>query len=806
MTVARVATYRLQLTPGFGFRAAAELVGDLAELGVSHLYLSPVAEAVRGSTHGYDVVRPWEVRSELGGPEELMELGRRVRDAQMGLVLDLVPNHVATTEPERNPWWWALLEGGPESPVSEYFDVDWAHGGGRLLVPTLGRPPEEAMRHGELRVEAERIRYHDKSFPLTNRPPTEGRGAAADEGAELQQVLDAQPYELTYWRDPRRNFRRFFTIDELAAVRPEVDEVATAIASNAAALAREGLLEGVRVDHVDGLAEPGAYLGDLRARLGAEVWLLVEKILVHGELLPRSWPADGTTGYEWIRVVDHLFTDPAGEAVFTDLAAGPATEESYHHSERRAIREVLRGELAPDLDRAARTAASELHRRGAEAVRPSELLEPLVELTAQLGRYRTYLPTDLAARDGSPSPDEVAVLEAAAARAMAHLDAAGARIARELTATMLEGTELTRRWQQLSGPALAKGGEDRALYRWMRLGAHNEVGGDPGTWSITLDDFHRHNAEVQRVMPQTLLAGTTHDTKRSEDTRARLLALAGMPELWSTTRAGWVSELRDLGAPLDTVGGLGATLALQTLVAAWPIDADRLGDYLVKAAREADLSTSWTDPAHQHEDALRRLAGVLVSPPLAAGVEDLLGELGPAARSISSAQLALRLTAPGVPDLYQGSERWLHTLVDPDNRGPLHPGALRDAVRASRTGDPWQGPASKTALIRRVLAARSAAPACFGAEGGYEPMAATGRHLDHVVAFARTGRPGSSEAVVTVASRFPSARDDWHDTALQLPAGAWRDVLRDGPTHHGRVALRTLLGERSAAVLVRDRS
>ncbi len=800
MTAARVATYRIQLTPEFGFRAAAEAVADLAALGVSHLYLSPVAEAVRGSNHGYDVVCPWEVRSELGGRDGLLELARTAHEAHMGLILDVVPNHVATTEPERNPWWWALLGNGATSAVAGYFDVDWDHGEGRLLVPTLGRPLAEVIERGELRIERDRLRYHDKSFPLT-----ESLGTVPTDAADVRRVLRAQPYELTYWREPRRNFRRFFTIDDLAAVRPEIDEVADAIASTAEQLATEGLLEGVRVDHVDGLAEPGAYLEGLRRHLGTETWLLVEKILVGNEALPPTWPVEGTTGYEWIRVVDHLFTDPAGEAAFTQLATGPATDEPYHETERSAVREVLRGELAPDLERVARTACRELHDRGLAAVEPDDLIDPLVELTAQLGRYRTYLSTDLGLQTDPNRPDELAVLDGAVRRARHHLDPAGRKALENLAEVILDSSEVTRRWQQLSGPALAKGGEDRALYRWMRLGAHNEVGGDPGTWSMSLRTFHEHNASICATTPHTLLAGTTHDTKRSEDTRSRLLALAGMPELWTTTHAQWTAELRRLGAPLGALGEPDTTIALQTVLAAWPIDPARLGDYLVKAAREAHLQSSWTDPDPRHEEGLRSLAGTLTSSDFEPRVLRLLEVLEPAARSISLAQLALRLTAPGVPDLYQGSEGWLHTLVDPDNRGTLAVDTLRSAVRMSATGGPWEGPAPKAALIRRVLGARAGAPACFGAGAGYEPMAATGEYADHVVAFARTAPSDSSEAVVTVTSRFPSARDGWQDTALRLPAGSWEDVLSDGRSHVGDVTLADLLGDHPAAVLVAGR-
>lgn len=845
----RTATYRIQLTPDFGFSETAEIVADLAALGISHLYLSPVAEAIEASTHGYDVVRPWEVRAELGGREGLWALARAVRDTGMGLIIDVVPNHVATSQPERNPWWWTLLAEGRDCPVAAYFDVDWDQGDGQVIVPTLGAHPEEVIASGELGVDGDKVRYHDKTFPLSTQSRADGdRGGSGRTGhhqpapSELGELLDRQHYRLTHWRDPQRNVRRFFTIDDLVAIRPEIPSVADAVISIAEELTAHGLLDGVRVDHIDGLAEPGAYLADLRSRLGADSWLLVEKILVGDETLAPTWAVDGTTGYEWIRIVDHLFTNPAGHSVFptpVGLPGQPSTEQasdddrSYHAVEQTAIREVLRGELLPDLERLARVTASALNGRtsttGTGAVSAVDLLEPLIELTAQLGRYRTYLPTDLsagAATDVTDCPDrsDRTVIESAARRAGELLDPPARELLGRVVGVMLECTEVTRRWQQLSGPALAKGGEDRALYRFIRLSAHNEVGGDPSTWSASLDAFHEHNAHVAAHSPCTLLAGTTHDTKRSEDTRARLLALTELPDRWTDTVSQWRSELEAAEQVSGEPGEPAVELALQTVVAAWPIDAGRLGDYLVKAAREAGLHTSWTDPDEAHENALRSLAGHLTGDPFPGWIEALLQALDPAARSISLAQLALRLTAPGVPDLYQGSQDWLHTLVDPDNRGPLDVENLRRLIRSTHNTVPtrsiWDAPSPKAALIRRVLAIRAGAPACFAAGSRYLPIRARGDHADHVIAFQREApgeaaapgdkaAPGDTtapEAVVTVAARFTYARSAWGDTHIDLP-GTWRDVL-DAGSHHagdggdGTVMLSELLAERPCAVLV----
>jgi len=749
---------------------------------VSHLYLSPVAEAVTGSRHGYDVVDPAEVREELGGRSGLWHLARAARAAGLGLLLDLVPNHVSTVEPPRNPWWWSLLRDGPGSATAGYFDVDWEAGGGRVIVPVLGSPLDGALAGREIVVEGDRVRYHEQSFPL--------RGAVGPGRESGIGALDAQYYRLQHWAAPARNVRRFFTIDDLVAIRPEVPEVADAVHATALALAGDGLLDGVRIDHVDGLADPTGYLEDLRRQLGPEGWILVEKILVGGERLPAVWPVDGTTGYEWIDIVDHLFTHPDGRDAFAGAwreATGDA--RSYHDQEIAAMREVLDGGLRPDLERVARTAAREL------GATPEALLAPLAELTVHLGRYRTYL----------PAGGEARVVRRAAERARPALDDGAAELLDRLVDALVAGGETTRRWQQLTGPVMAKGAEDRALYRWLPMSAHNEVGGDPGRWSLGLDEFHAHCRRTAADHPTTLLAGSTHDTKRSEDVRARLLALAERPELWRSVVERWGSIVEGAGDPVTRVVGPARLLAFQTAIGAWPIDTARLGDYLVKAGREADVVTSWTEPDEEREAGRRALAALLTEGALAADVADVVGELAPAGRAVSLAQLAIRLTAPGVPDLYQGSESWLHTLVDPDNRADLDPGRLRAALDAAPLdGDVWAAAGPKAALIRTVLSLRRTESACFAAGSVHEPLRAGGRRADHVVAFAR--RPpgdGPGPAVLTVAARFPGSRPaGWGDTALALPDGAsWRDALTGRRFDAGPVPLDELLGRRPAAVL-----
>lgn len=788
--IPRVATYRLQLSPAFGFAEAAEVVPDLARLGVSHLYLSPVAEAVTGSTHGYDVVDPALVRAELGGRDALWELARRARHHGLGIVVDMVPNHVSIAEPHRNRWWCELLRDGRRSPPAEYFDVDWEVGGGRVIVPTLAHPVEEEVAAGALVVgdvdATPMIRYHDRSFPL--RVDSEQQGP-------VDALLAAQHYRLTPWFTPARNVRRFFTVDDLAAIRPEVPAVRDAVARIVRELAADGLLDGVRLDHVDGLGDPRAVLAELRELLGDAAWILVEKILVGEETLPRSWEADGTTGYEWITLVDHLYTHPAGvvplRTLWEEMTGDPY---SYRHHEREGIRAVLNEGLAPDLARVVNCAMDELA-QGGHAVAAAELRAAIVAVTVELGRYRTYLPDDEEGR---------AVILRAAGRAETAEPALG-RALRAFVEVVLAAGATTHRWQQLTGPALAKGAEDRALYRWLPLAAHNEVGGDPTRWTTAPAEFHDHNRHVATAHPTTLLAASTHDTKRSEDVRARLLVLAEVAERWATTLRDWRAIAREELAP-DHVDGWSFVVAAQTAVGAWPIDAERLTAYLVKAAREAELSTGWQRPAVGFESTLGRTAELFTAGALSPHVADFVGSIEDAARAIALAQLALRMTAPGVPDFYQCSESWLHTLVDPDNRRPIDPTALRAEVDIATNAETvWSSSSSKAALVHRLLGMRGARRACFGPGAGYEALTAQGPHADHVISFVRSA---GDLAVVTVVSRFPLSRPDgWGATEIGLPAGDWRDVLGRGGVVAGETPLSVILGdgpdERPAAVLDR---
>ena len=741
----RVATYRFQLTPAFGFDRAAAQLDRLGALGVSHAYLSPVTEAVPGSTHGYDVVDHTRVREELGGLDGLTALLDAAAARRMGVVIDHVPNHVAVGRAELNAPWWAMLRDGPESDAARWFDVDWDAADGKVILPVLGAPLADVVDSLEI-VDGE-LRLGEQRFPL------------AEGTAELApaEAVDRQHYRLQHWQQPDRNVRRFFTIDDLVAVRVEDPDVVVAVDTVPRLLADHEAFAGVRVDHIDGLADPLAYLEGLRRLVGDDRWLLVEKILAPGERLPESWPVDGTTGYEHAAVLEHALLDAGGwDLLHRRWIAETGDRRSFHDWELDARREVLEAGLRPDLERVARVAADRLEADG------DSVEAAVAELSVHLGRYRTYLP------DGEGAPALTLALAQAAA-SQPQLAPVLARLVTELRdSTDEEAIEWRTRWQQLTGPATAKGVEDRAFWRYITLASLDEVGGfaEPQADVDPVAALHEHHAATAARWPTTLLAGTTHDTKRSEDVRAGGLALA--------TRARRFVELVD-----EWFEGPGSRfaidlsiqwLALQTVATMPGLDGSRLCAFLVKAGREADVHTAWADPDEPYERQLSRLADVLSQwPPVA----ELQADLDGPGRAVTLAMLAVRLTAPGVADIYQGTEALRYLLVDPDNREEPDHDALDELVTRAAALDgrsAWAeagSPAARAVVIQRLLAVRHDLDLV-----SYVALDAG----EQLIAFARLDRAGAPVLITIV----PRAVESPAGLTIELPPGEWRHVLVDG--------------------------
>jgi (1->4)-alpha-D-glucan 1-alpha-D-glucosylmutase len=817
-------TYRLQLTPDFGFAAAAESADFIADLGVTHVYLSPVLEAVPGSMHGYDVTDHARIRAELGGEEGFRALAKRLRGLGLGIIVDIVPNHMAVPDDlTLNRQLWSVLRDGRTSPCASWFDIDWAAHGDRMLLPILGDPLPECL--DDLAVDPAggpdgepALRYFDHVMPL--RPGTAR--------LPLPDLVESQHYRLSWWRDgaAELNWRRFFNISTLIGVRVEDPAVFDATHQAIFALMAEGLVDGLRIDHPDGLADPRGYLSRLASATNG-AWVVVEKILAADETLPADWACAGTTGYDALRMVDGLFLDPAaaealtaGYARFGREAGDDSVAVRFAGVATAAKREAADQTLAAEVSRLARLAAGVC-----PGATEDDARAVLVEVLAAFGVYRAY------AHPGEPpSAAAQAAVAGAVAAARRRLPPRLGRLAGELGAAALgqqpwsgaaaaaasgRAAELVVRFQQTTGPVLAKGVEDTAFYRWSRLLTLNEVGGDPDRFGVLPEDFHAQAERLAVSWPATMTTLSTHDTKREEDVRSRLAVLAEVPASWSDQVGQWHRQAAALGL-LDGAAVDPDTeyLIWQTLVGAWPISAERMRDYLTKAIREANRRTSWTDQNPEYEEAVHRLAaGAIEDRSLAGAIgEFTAGIAGPALANSLGGKL-IQLTMPGVPDVYQGCDLAGLWLVDPDNRRAVDFDRRRalladlDAGSLTPAGDPAAGglslDAAKLLVTARALRLRRARPQWFA--GGYAPVPAAGPAAGHAVAFARGAATGGP--AVTVATRLPVGlrnRGGWSDTVLPLTGYGrkWVDVLTGAGFRSERPLLGDLLRALPVALLV----
>lgn len=812
MSHERVATYRLQLHSGFGFDEATRIVDYLQGLGISHLYLSPILQARPGSEHGYDVVDHATVSTDLGGIDGLRALAAAWDG---GIIIDIVPNHMAADA--SNQWWWDVLKHGPSSRYAEYFDIDWDPSEERLkrsiLVPVLGDHYGRELESGRLRIETDGeeyvVRYYDHVFPLAPSSRPHDIEAINEDVDLLHQVLEAQHYRLAYWKVAGRdlNYRRFFAINDLVALRAERPEVFKATHRTVLTLLEEGLVDGLRVDHIDGLCYPAEYLGRL-SQAGGDPYVVVEKILEGTEGLREDWTVQGTTGYEFISRADGLFMDPDAEKPLTDLyerfTGGASDPEELTI---RSKLEIMDTELATDIERLTElfVAVCEDQRRFRDFTRP-ELRQALRETLASFEVYRTYVD----ARTGTTATADAQVVHSAVEDAIARrpdLDGELFTLLRSVLLLEVEGEDeaaLAMRFQQASGPVMAKGIEDTLFYRYNRFVGLNEVGGDPSEFGRSVDEFHRHNERIARTWPQTMLAGSTHDTKRSEDVRSRLALLSEIPDRWAEAVTRW-SEMNASHREGTWPDRNLEYLLYQTLVGAWPISLDRIAGYMDKAAKEAKVDTSWIAPNAAHDEALRRFVEAAMSDQrFLDDVERFVAPLIEPGYANSLAQVLIRMTAPGIPDLYQGTEVWDFSLVDPDNRRAVDYEARRKLlaeVRGMVAEAVWARAstgAPKLFLVQKTLEVRKRHLDAFNPSAGYSPLTATGERSAHVVAFAR------SDEVVTIVPRLVMAvAGRWADTSVDLPPGPWVNALT-GDRHEGAAPLSELLRTFPVALLERE--
>ncbi len=795
-------TYRLQLNSSFTFDDAARAVDHLSSLGASHLYLSPILQATPGSTHGYDVIDHGRLADDLGGADGFARLSAAARAAGLGIVVDVVPNHMAFPTPATlNEQLWSVLRDGPGSPYARWFDVDWTVPDRAMLMPLLGRRIGECLDDGEITVDSSGpeplVRYFDHVLPI--RPGTEDLA--------IGYLLDRQWYRLAYWRvaDEELNYRRFFDIDTLAALRIETEEVFVSSHRLLGTLVREGHVHGLRIDHPDGLADPHGYLTRVQELTGG-CWVVVEKVLEGEEELPADWDCAGTTGYDALLRAGGLFADPAGREqlveVWRKLAHGEDAGDSpvdYPAVVETAKRDVVTGSLYAEVFRLTELLAAicqedirlrDHTRRGLE--------ESLIELLVAFGVYRAYV------RPGTEaSPASVATLDAATAQAIERLPEerhATVELVRDLALGRLprdsRRDEFVVRFQQTTGPVMAKGVEDTAFYRWFPLGFANEVGGDPDCGGVPPEEFHAWCVRMQAAWPMAMTTLSTHDTKRGEDVRARLAVLTQMPDEWGRSLAAWHAVAAAYRSPEGWPDPATEYLIWQTMVGAWPLPVERLAAYVEKATREAKLHTSWTAQDEDYDAGTAIFVErVSTDENLRAGIEALVGVLAPHARAVSLGQKLVQLTMPGVPDVYQGTEFAALTLVDPDNRRPVDLDARRVALAALDGGaSPKDLDDEKLLVTSRALRLRREHPGWFGPDATYAPLAVP----EHLVGFVRSG------SVITLASRLTVALEragGFSGATVVLPEGSWRDVLTDRQ-YTGSTVVADLLDQLPVALLV----
>jgi (1->4)-alpha-D-glucan 1-alpha-D-glucosylmutase len=821
MSVPR-ATMRLQFHRDFTFREATRLVPYFASLGVSHLYASPILVARPGSVHGYDVIDPTRVNPELGGEDALRQLVHALRGHEMGLIVDIVPNHMAIGSD--NPWWMDLLTYGQKSRYAKFFDVEWEPEDprirGKVILPTLGRPYGEALASGELRLEREGrkafVRYFDHVFPIDpgtidnldamsppNFDPTSPAGRE-----HLHTLLEAQKYRLTWWRSANDeiNWRRFFDINELAAIRVEDDDVFEAVHAIILRLYREGLIDGVRVDHVDGLSLPGEYCKKLRRRLRAlqnerpesvpreMAYLVVEKILAGDESLPAAWETDGTTGYDFMDEVNALQQDPAGEPALNSLwhqASGRPVD--FAQEELLARRQILQRSFSAQRE----AVVQALYAIGQSTLQTRDLSRSairrcLTEILVNFSVYRIY------ARVAEASPTDMHFLSQAVAAAkqtcllsdrwLVNVLAewlSGTRIRAEIDP--LQAVALTR-FQQLSAPLCAKAVEDTAFYRYGRHISRNDVGFDARRFAATPDEFHQRMQTRATALPHSMLATATHDHKRGEDVRARLAVLSELPDAWVSAVEKWLKmsnqECPALNSTRMPTGG-DLTMLFQTIIGAWPLGlttadedglaayAKRLQAWQQKALREAKLCSDWSAPNEVYETAASAYIDWLFGGPatLLSEMAEFARRIAPAGAANGLAQLLIKLTAPGVPDIYQGTEYWDLSLVDPDNRAAVDFAARQrtfDQESPVQLVSDWRGGRIKQQVITCVLAVRKKMPRLFS-EGAYLPLEVKGPQAKSILAYARFLNGG----VAITAVRRTAAHLLSNDGSLTVPGRHW---------------------------------
>lgn len=897
------ATYRIQLHPGFGFVAAQEIASYLEQLGISHLYASPIFKARQGSLHGYDVVDPNSVNPELGSFSDLERLITELQSREMGWIQDIVPNHMAFNA--ENPFLMDVLEMGSDSHYFDFFDIEWKHSfhsiRGRLLAPFLGRSYGECLESGEIRLiygpTGMAVTYYDMAFPLkmdsylnlfthrlpvlkrklgedhpeyikllgvlyvlkTNPPDEEspdlydhrkfvkrmlweiysrnadvkdfvdtnirifnGTPGHSESFTLLDEVLSQQLFRLSFWKVAAEeiNYRRFFSINDLISLKVEHEEVFTRVHRLTFDLMDRGMISGLRVDHVDGLYDPVLYLQRLRDR-SRESYIVVEKILDSEEDLPADWPVQGTTGYEFCNWVNGVFCDTENEKAFSRIYSGIGSfKGTYEELVRKNKRVIIEEDMAGDVYNLAQLAKDIAGRdRHGSDLTLYGLQRALKEVLVSFPVYRTYInPHSLTERDREYIKHAIKTVTVRNPALVNELRFIGRFLLLEFPEYVSDDEKeqwlrFVMRFQQFTGPLMAKGFEDTTLYEYNRLVSLNEVGGSPNQFGVTVEEFHRFNTTRQQTWPHSLNATATHDTKRGEDVRARINVLSEIPQEWERAFRRWNGLNRGKKKRIGSISVPDRNdeyFFYQNLLGAFPTDAadypefvERMKAYVIKAVREAKVHTAWLKPDTDYEEAFVSFVDAVLQP---SERNAFLKEFAPLQAKVahhgalnSLAQTLLKITSPGLPDFYQGTELWDLSLVDPDNRRPVDFVKRKSYLQEirERTESPRAGYASelltnkedgrvKLFLIHHALSTRSRRMEIF-VHGDYLPVSANGRFARHVIAFAR--RHHKAWALIAVPrfttrlvdeTRVPVGHHVWQDTELLVPQDApesWTNVL-----------------------------
>ena len=857
-----VGSYRLQLHAGFTLKDAERILPYLARLGVSHVYLSPCLQAFPGSMHGYDVTDPARISEDLGGEAAWQSLVEAARAQHLGILLDFVPNHMSASD--HNAWWDDVLAHGPYSEFAGHFDIRTTPDEPfRVHICTLAHAYGESLEKGELVIElrggAPRVLHFDNGWPLAMaswgallddpdpcfaelielqnvRAPGDaertrnrreagraravlaeaagsGRLAAAIERTRgdpqrLDAILRRQFFALHSWKlaGELTNYRRFFDVSGLVGIKIERPAVFEAAHVRVERMIREGQLDGLRLDHPDGLKDPLRYFERLRGLL-PHGRLYVEKILENDERLPEDWPIDGTVGYEFLAKVNRLWMDDRRIDAFTGTYAD-FTGHSVNFSAlvREKKREIVESTFSADLDRLS-AAALEIARADwrTRDLSPRQLREALASVTTALGVYRTYRTAETL----NP-PDERVFAEAVQSARISAPNIIGGSAFDFLAALFAKPTldaaeeDFIAGWQQLAPAVMAKGVEDTTFYLFDRLVSCNEVGSQASLMGISAEKFHEFCHYLSERWPTNMLATSTHDNKRSEDVRTRISLLSEIPDRWAEALHQW-SQLTAAAWNNRTPDRHAEYLLYQTLIGAWPLSQERCWQYMLKACREAKVRTSWHEPNTGYEENIRGFVdGVYRTPEFLASLEAFIAPLILPGRVNSLAQTLIKMIAPGVPDFYQGSELWDLSLVDPDNRRPVD-FELR-AQMLERCGSlcaeeavaDWDGGLPKIWMTMRLLALRRRRPSDFLPQSRYQPLVSQGAHLGNLLAFRR------GENLIAVVPRFSmTVNGDWGDTRLPLPRGVWVNAFTDARLQ-GVVGPAELFGAFPVALLTRD--